>query len=223
MSEGQARGLLPDGKADVAVAGRERTASELFSDHEGLEQSVAEHIVNLAAQNGQLAAALKELKGFASSVSHDLRAPLRAIDGFSRILLEDYADRLDPEGQRVLNVVRDSTLKMSQLIDDILTFSRAACLEMKPERVDNAALVRQTLGDELAVSVAGRALPIEIRGLPDAHGDKAMLRRVWTNLLDNAIKFIAGKPDAHIEIGAQAGDGETIYYVRDTGAGFDMR
>ncbi len=217
------RAWPPDGAAHPAIAGRQRTAAELPSYREALERSLAEHVADLAAANGQLAAALKELEGFAYSVSHDLRAPLRAIDGFSRILLEDYADKLDPEGQRILNVVRDSTLKMSRMIDGILAFSRVARLEMKPEPVDMAALVRQTLGDELAVSVAGRALPIEIGALPEAHGDKAMLRSIWTNLLDNAIKFTAGKPGARIEIGAQAGDGETIYFVRDTGAGFDMR
>ena len=119
--------------------------------------------------------------------------------------------------------MRDSTLKMSRLIDDILSFSRAGRLEMKPELVDMAALVRQTLTDELAVSVSDRALPIGIGVLPDAHGDRAMLRRVWMNLLDNAIKFTAGKPDARIEIGVRDGDGEAIYYVRDNGAGFDMR
>jgi light-regulated signal transduction histidine kinase (bacteriophytochrome) len=223
MDEDQMQSVLPDGNADLAVAARGRIPAQLSSHHEGLEQSVAEHIVDLAAANKQLAAALKELEGFAYSVSHDLRAPLRAIDGFSRILLEDYADRLDPEGRRVLNVVRDGTLKMSRLIDDILAFSRAARVEMKPEPVDMEALVRQTLTDELAMSLAGRAMPIEIGALPDAHGDRAMLRRVWMNLLDNAIKFTGLKPNGRITVGATAGDGETVYSVSDNGVGFDMR
>jgi light-regulated signal transduction histidine kinase (bacteriophytochrome) len=223
MGADQSRGALPDGEADVAVAGRQRTRAELYRNLEASKQSVAEHIVDLAAANSQHAAALKELEGFAYSVSHDLRAPLRAIDGFSRILLEDYADKLDPEGQRVLNVVRDSTVKMGRLIDDILAFSRAARLEMKPEPVDMTALVRQTLANGLAPAVAGRELPIKIGTLPPTHGDKAMLQRVWMNLLDNAIKYTAPKPDARIEIGATAGAGETIYFVRDTGVGFDMQ
>jgi two-component system sensor kinase len=209
------RAVLPKGLANVAVARRERTNAELHTDLEASEQSVAEHVVDLAAAVG-------ELEGFAYSVSHDLRAPLRAIDGFSRILLEDYADKLDPEGQRVLNVVRDSTLKMGQLIDDILAFSRTARVIITPEPVDMAALVRRTLA-ELAPGVAGRERVVDVGVLPDTHGDRAMLQRVWMNLLDNAIKFTASKPDARIEIGASAGDGETIYYVRDAGAGFDMQ
>jgi len=219
MGEEQAGRALPD----RLVTGRGRTKVELYGDLAASKRSVAEHIVDLAAANSDLAAVIKELDGFAYSVSHDLRAPLRAIDGFSRILLEDYADKLDPEGRRVLNVVRDSTVKMGRLIDDILAFSRAACVNMNPEPVDMAALVRQTLADELAPAIAGRALPIDIGALPAAHGDRAMLRRVWMNLLDNAIKFAAPKPDARIEVGATAGDGETVYYVRDTGVGFEMQ
>src|SRR6185295_3192236 len=96
-------------------------------------------------------------------------------------------------------------------------------LEMKRARVDMAALVRGALAEELAPVVAGRELAIEIGSLPGTWGDSAMLRRVWTNLLGNAIKYTAPKPDARIEIGATAGDGETIYWVRDTGVGFDMQ
>jgi len=223
MGEDEAVRALPDGEADVAVAARGRTVEQLHSDLKESGRSLAEHIVDLAAANRHLAATIKELEAFAYSVSHDLRTPLRAIDGFSRILLEDYADKLDPEGQRILNVVRDSTLKMSQLIDDILSFSRASRLELTAGPVDMAALVRQTLANGLAAAVAGRALPIAIGALPEARGDKAMLQHVWLNLLDNAIKFTAGKPDARIEISGTAGKGETIYRVRDSGAGFDMR
>ncbi len=223
MAEDQARVASRVNAADVTCVGRRRTAEELHSDLEASQQSVAEHLVDLVAANGQLAATNKELEGFSYSVSHDLRAPLRAIDGFSRILLEDYADKLDPEGRRVLNVVRDSTVRMSRLIDDILAFSRAARLDMKPEPVAMTALVRQTLADDFAPVVAGRALPIDIGPLPEAHGDRAMLQRVWANLLDNAIKFTVPKPDARIEVGASAGDGETVYYVRDNGVGFDMQ
>jgi light-regulated signal transduction histidine kinase (bacteriophytochrome) len=156
-------------------------------------------------------------------VSHDLRTPLRAIDGFSRILLEDYADKLDAEARRILNVVRAGTLKMGRMIDDILAFSRAGRLELKTVPVDMAALVRETLADPLAVSIAKRKLALDIRTLPPAPGDRAMLGHVWLNLLDNAIKFTVGTPDARIEIGAASGYDETVYYVRDNGAGFDMR
>jgi light-regulated signal transduction histidine kinase (bacteriophytochrome) len=171
----------------------------------------------------QLEGVNRDLESFSYSVSHDLRAPLRAIDGFSRILLEDYADSLDAEGQRVLNVVRDSTLKMAHLIDDILAFSRAGRIEMNPVPVDMAAMVRMILADALAPALAGRALTIDIGKLPPARGDRAMFERVWTNLLDNAIKFTAPKPTARIEIAATPDARETVYYVRDDGVGFDMQ
>ena len=171
----------------------------------------------------QLEAANTELEGFSYSVSHDLRAPLRAIDGFSQILLEDYGQKLDDEGKRLLGVVRDGTVKMSRLIDDILAFSRAGRTGVNRESVDMEALVRSILAEQLAPALAGRKLAIDIGKLPAAHGDRAMLERVWSNLLDNAIKFTAPKPDARIAIGAGAGEGETVYSVRDNGVGFDMK
>jgi light-regulated signal transduction histidine kinase (bacteriophytochrome) len=203
---------------DYDAEGRRRThaEAEVRQINATLEQRVHDRTAQLEAAN-------KDLEEFSYSVSHDLRTPLRAIDGFSRILLEDYSDKLDTEGQRVLKVVRDGTLKMSRLIDDILAFSRLGRLVIKAEPVDMAALVRRTMTDELAPALAGRELAIDIGTLPDAHGDRAMLQRVWMNLLDNAIKYTAPKPDARIEIGGTAGAGETIYFVRDTGVGFDMQ
>ena len=191
---------------------RQKAEAEVRQINATLEQRVA-----------QLDVANNDLEEFSYSVSHDLRTPLRAIDGFSRILLEDYSDKLDAEGQRVLNVVRDGALRMGRLIDDILGFSRLGRLVIKAEPVDMVALIRRTLTDELAPALAGRDLAIDIGVLPDAHGDRGMLQRVWMNLLDNAIKYTAPKPDARIEIGATAGVGETIYFVRDTGVGFDLQ
>jgi signal transduction histidine kinase len=138
---------------DYDVEGRRRThaEAEVRQINATLEQRVHERTAQLEAAN-------KDLEEFAYSVSHDLRTPLRAIDGFSRILLEDYAEKLDAEGQRVLNVVRDGTLKMSRLIDDILAFSRLGRLVIKAEPVDMAALIRRTLTDELAPALAGREL-----------------------------------------------------------------
>ena len=171
----------------------------------------------------ELEAANRELEAFSYSVSHDLRAPLRAIDGFVSILHEDYNGKLDAEGQRLLNVVRSSAVKMGRLIDDILAFSRVGRTEMNPSEVDMAGLVRTVISDPLALATAGRNIAIDVAELPPARGDRAMLERVWVNLIDNAIKYSAPKPDARIEIGAKAAERETIYFVRDNGVGFDMQ
>ncbi len=171
----------------------------------------------------ELEAANQELETFAYSVSHDLRAPLRSIDGYSNILLEDYGDKLDAEGQRLLNVVRNSAVKMSRLRDDILAFSRAGRTAMNLSEVDMAEMVRAVIADPLAPAIAGRKITIDIAELPPARGDRAMLERVWVNLIDNAVKYSAPKPDARVEIGAKVADGETIYFVRDNGVGFDMQ
>lgn len=140
------------------------------------------------------------------------------------MLLQDYAaDNLDDEGKRLLQVVRDSTAKLGRLIDDILAFSRAGRTRMSSDLIEMEALVREILADSLAPALAGRDLVIEVGTLPPAQGDRAMLERVWTNLLDNALKFSAPKSAARIEVGATSGNDETIYYVRDHGIGFDMQ
>jgi len=164
----------------------------------------------------------KELEAFAYSVSHDLRAPLRAIDGFSRSLLDGYADKLDDEGKRLLNVVGDNAQKMGQLIDDILAFSRAGRQGMSVSEVDMENLARVAL-DDLQQAAAGRDLAVEVKPLPPARGDFSMLLQVWINLLTNAIKFTRPKPAARIEVGCIAEGTELVYYVKDNGAGFNMQ
>ena len=143
--------------------------------------------------NQSLADANKELETFAYSVSHDLRTPLRAVDGFSRILQEEYAPQLDTEGQRIVSVIRESTKRMAQMIDDILAFSRAGRQEIAPTAIDMEELVRAALKD-LEPALAGRNVQVDIQPLPASHGDAPMFRRLWTNLLDNAIKFTRPKP-----------------------------
>ena len=177
----------------------------------------------LGKANATASAAIKELEAFSYSVSHDLRAPLRAVDGFSQVLQDDYADKLDAEGQRIIDLVRDGTARMNRMIDDILAFSHSGTAELKSVPVDMADLVHRTIADELAPVLAKRAATIDIGCLPVAHGDKSLLRRVWMNLLDNALKYAGLKSDARIEVGASDGDGETVYHVRDNGAGFDMQ
>ena len=176
----------------------------------------------LRAVQDRLEAKNEEMEAFSHSVSHDLRTPLRAIEGFSRILLEDHADRLDTEGRRFLNVVCDGAHKMSQMIDDILAFSRIGCIAMEATSVDMQAEVRKAIND-LAAATDARQVDFDIGDLPRAHGDAAMLQQVWANLLGNAVKYTAPRERAVIKIGAEVRDGETVYSVRDNGVGFDMR
>ena len=163
-----------------------------------------------------------ELEAFSYSVSHDLRAPLRAIHGFSRILLEDHATELQPEAKRVLGVIDENTRRMGHLIDDLLSFSRLGRKELETARVDMADLVR-SVADEVRRAAGERPLEITIGPLPPARGDRDMLRQAITNLLDNAAKFTRRRAPGTIEVGHRADGPETVYYVKDNGAGFDPR
>ncbi|MCX9011435.1 MAG: ATP-binding protein [Candidatus Methanoperedens sp.] len=176
----------------------------------------------LIKRTAQLEAANKELEAFSYSVSHDLRAPLRAIDGFSRVLLEDHSPKLDDEGKRLLNIVRGNTQKMGQLIDDLLTLSRLGRKQMELSDIDMAKLAKATF-DELKSTIPERTIMLDIRELPPARGDQSMMRHVFVNLLSNAIKFTRPKENAMIEVGGRTEGRENIYYVKDNGVGFDMQ
>ncbi|MGA8148340.1 MAG: ATP-binding protein [Gallionellaceae bacterium] len=176
----------------------------------------------LRKNSAQIEDANKELEAFSYSVSHDLRTPLRAIDGFSRILLDDYTDKLDDEGKRLLNVVRDNTSRMGQLIDDILKFSRAGRVEITFSEIDMEQLAH-TVFEELQPSVAGGNLQLEIEPIPPARGDRAMMHQVFVNLLSNAIKFSRSRETARIKVGGSIEGDEAVYYVKDNGVGFDMQ
>ena len=154
----------------------------------------------LKMQTDKLEDANQELEAFAYSVSHDLRVPLRAIDGFSRILVEDYEDKLDDEGVRLLNIVRDNTAKMGQLIDDILLLSRASRQEMKLNQLDMTALAKSVY-PEFQNDVEGRNIKFTVGDLPQAYGDRAMIGQVFQNLIGNAIKFTRNRDPAIIEVG----------------------
>jgi len=179
-------------------------------------------LATLDAGNRRLAVANKDLESFSYSVSHDLRTPLRAIDGFSRILAEDHASSLDQEGLRLLNLVCDNTRKLGRLIDDILAFSRTGRQEIEPADVDMTALARDVI-DELKPALEGRTVSFNIEALPPARTDRAMMRRVLTNLLDNAVKYTAPKSVATIEVAGHASGDEMIYRIKDNGVGFDEK
>ncbi|MBI4492018.1 MAG: HAMP domain-containing protein [Chloroflexi bacterium] len=176
----------------------------------------------LANRTAQLESAIKELEAFSYTVSHDLRAPLRAMDGFSRILVEEHAPQLTPEAQRYLRLVRDNAQQMGRLIDDLLAFS---CLSRQPlakHRVQPANLARQALA-ELRSEQEGRQVELSIGDLPPCLGDPALLRQVFANLLANALKFTRPCEVAVIEVGSREEDGQHVYFVKDNGVGFDMR
>ena len=180
-----------------------------------LERQVAERTTELNAAN-------KELEAFSYSVSHDLRAPLRSIDGFSQAVLEDYAGRLDDQGRDYLSRVRAATQHMGQLIDDLIKLARVARAEIKREAVDLSALAGEVLA-ELQKREPGRRVECHIEPGLAAEGDARLLRVVLDNLLGNAWKFTGRQPQPRIEFGATRGaDGEPAFFVRDNGAGFDM-
>jgi PAS domain S-box-containing protein len=175
----------------------------------------------VAARTAELEDANRELEAFSYSVSHDLRAPLRAVDGFSRILLEDHADSLNGDARRYLDLVRSSTQQMGRLIDDLLAFSRLSRQELVRHPIQPASLARQAL-EQLEPERAGRSVEVVIDDMPEASADPSLVRQVYVNLLANALKFTRTRSPAHIRAGSLRQNGTQVYFVRDNGVGFDM-
>lgn len=181
------------------------------------------HLETLVAQRtAQLEAANRELEELSYSMSHDMRTPLRAIGGFARILLDEQAAKLDDEGKRLLNAVRDNAQHMGILIDDILRFLSLGRLKLEYAPVDLAKLAQEA-SEVLRTAEPARRLRLDIQALPPAWGDHGMLRQVLLNLLSNAVKFSPGEGETLIEMGGTTATAENIYYVKDHGVGFDMR
>ena len=197
------------------VAERRHREQEIARLNAELEDRVRERTAELQEAN-------KDLEAFTFSVSHDLRAPLRAVDGYCGIISEDYADRLDEKGKRLLAVVRDSGQRMSKLIEALLAFSRSARQQIQAAQVDMARLAEQAWAEACAAEPAGSAQFI-VRSMPVAQGDAALLMQVWVNLITNARKYSGKRQQPIIEVGGEQRGAETVYWVKDNGVGFDMR
>ncbi len=207
-------GIAHETATQLAIAITQARLLERVRRHAGeLEERVRE-------RTGQLEAANRELEIFSYSVSHDLRAPLRAIDGYAVMLAEDHGEQLDDEGRRLLKVVRSSAEQMGRLIDDLLRFSLVGRRALAFAEVDMRALASEIVAES---SFAYPKARIELDSLPAARGDRALLRHVWSNLIGNALKYSAQKEAPRVEISGRRDGAEIIYTVRDNGAGFEMR
>ncbi|HEU5055182.1 MAG TPA: ATP-binding protein [Kofleriaceae bacterium] len=196
--------------------------SEDITDRKKAEQELRSLATALSLRGAELEAANKELEAFTYSVSHDLRAPLRAIDGFSRVLIEDHGPQLSDEARRLLAIVRKNTQAMGNLIDDLLIFARLGRQPLRAQRVEMAPLVRAVV-DDLRAGAAERSVEVEVGDLPGASCDPTLIRQVWVNLIGNAFKYTRPRPAGRIEISGAERDSEVVYTVSDNGVGFDMR
>jgi PAS domain S-box-containing protein len=199
--------------------------SDDITEAKQAEESIRTLNADLQGRANQLEAANKELESFSYSVSHDLRAPLRAIDGFTRIFEEDYGGQIDDEGRRLLKVVRDNSQRMGLLIDDLLAFSRLGRQPLFMEQTDMKSLAFEAL-DQVHAGGLGTNASTVIHDLPAAHVDPSLLKQVWINLLSNALKYSSTRKSPQIEVGflkAENAHDHLTFFVKDNGVGFDMR
>jgi PAS domain S-box-containing protein len=205
----------PDGRPRFVLS-----ISTDITERKLAEQAIQELNAALVSKAEQLTASNRELESFSYSVSHDLRAPLRAIDGFAQMLEEDYDARLDAEAKRYLAVIRANTNRLGALIDDLLEFSRLGRLPLSAREFDVDSLVREVVAEALDGHPA--APHVTIGPLPPTWGDRTLLRQVWTNLIANAIKYSGKAAEPLIEVSGRHDAAENVYSIRDNGVGFDM-
>jgi len=225
--------MYPDGPhTHLAVKFPIRDAAGKIIGTGGISTDITERKVNeeerqrltdeLQNHATQLELANKELEAFSYSVSHDLRAPLRHIDGFVKLLDKNANSSMDERSRRFLDIIADSSHRMGSLIDDLLMFSRMGRTELRHTRVDSDALVHEVV-DSLQSDTLGRNIEWKIAKLPQIHADTAMLRQVWANLIGNAVKYTRPRDPARIEVGYNENGKESVFYICDNGVGFDMQ
>jgi len=204
------------------ITDAKQAEEELGRHREHLEDLVEERTAELCDSNRELRAANWALESFSHSVSHDLRAPLRAVGGYSQILLEDHSDALDADARQMLETMCSKTRRMGKLVEDLLWFSRAGRRDLRRSGVDMNALASEVIGDLQEQAVTGSAR-LAVEQLPPAVGDASMLRRVLSNLVGNAVELTRHEQRAFIEVGSRVENEEVVYFVRNNGVGFDQR
>lgn len=197
------------------ISERKQAEQEAKSFNQRLERLVEERTVELKSANS-------ELESFSYSISHDLRAPLRSIHGYMNILAEEYGNQLDEEANRLINIILQNGQKMGQLIDDLLAFSRLGRSELNKSRISMDEMVSSILEEQKKYE-KGREMEINISPMPFAHADHTTIRQVWVNLISNALKYSRQRSKTIIQIGSMEKNSETVYFVKDNGAGFNMK
>jgi light-regulated signal transduction histidine kinase (bacteriophytochrome) len=226
---GEATDVPPEWKPFIDAV--DRAYAEFDEDRRKLERSLdlsSDELGNanlqLNERASQLENANKELEAFSYSVSHDLRAPLRHVDGFVDLLNQHTAGKLDERGRYLLHVISDSAKQMGVLIDDLLKFSRMSRVEMQRIEIATEPMVHEVIHAALQMEPKERHIAWKVASLPEVEADPSMLRQVWANLIDNAIKYTRGRETAEIEIGCDnSASNEAVFFVRDNGVGFDMQ
>jgi len=217
-----------DGAATLAAGSRARVAipdvqelADLAHVFNHMAEQLTRHAASLEKSTEELRRSNEELEAFSYSVSHDLRAPLRAIDGFAHALAEDYGDQIGDEARRYLHIIQQNTQRMGELIDDLLAYSRLGRKQPRFEEIDMQNLTR-VIAEELQAAGEADLRVLRIGEMPPAYGDRTLIRQVVSNLLSNAFKFSSIKERPEVEIAGRQEETQNVYWIRDNGVGFDM-